>query len=88
MGDLIRLLKYTNDAAWYRTLDKTLPILLVAGEEDPVGAYGKGVREVYDRLIKTEHDARIKLYPGARHEILNDFTRAQVITDLRDFILG
>lgn len=88
MGDLIRLLKYTNDAAWYRTLDKTIPILLVAGEEDPVGAYGKGVREVYDRLIKTEHDARIKLYPGARHEILNDFTRAQVITDLRDFILG
>ena len=86
MGDLIRLLKYTNAPSWYRMIDRNLPILLVAGEEDPVGAYGKGVREVYDRLIQTGHRAEIKLYPGARHEILNDHSRTEVLRDLLAFI--
>lgn len=87
MGDLIRLLKETNRGAWYRSVDPTLPILLVAGEEDPVGAYGKGVKEVHKKLLKTGHDAKIKLYPRARHEILNDFTRDEVIRDLLEFII-
>ena len=86
MGDLIRLLKYTNDGAWYTALDKDLPILLVAGEEDPVGAYGKGVKEVYGKLIKTGHNAKLKLYAGARHEILNDRSRDEVLADLLSFI--
>lgn len=87
MGDLIRLLKQTNDAGWYKSLDKTLPILLVSGMEDPVGNFGKGVREVYGKLASTGHNAKMKLYEGARHEILNDFSRQEVLTDLLDFIL-
>ncbi len=87
MGDLIRLLKDTNRAAWYKNLDTSLPILLVSGEDDPVGSYGKGVREVYQKLIKTGHPASIKLYAGARHEILNDFTRDEVVRDMLEFIL-
>lgn len=86
MGDLIRLLKNSNDAAWYASLDKSLPVLLVSGEEDPVGAFGKGVREVYDKLVSTGHNAKMKLYTGARHEILNDLSREDVIADLLDFI--
>ena len=86
MGDLIRLLKGSNDAAWYATLDKALPVLLVSGTDDPVGAFGKGVKEVYDRLIATDHNAKLKLYEGARHEILNDHSRDEVVADLLDFI--
>ena len=86
MGDLIRLLKDTNRAAWYKNLDTRLPILLVSGEEDPVGAFGKGVREVYTKLIRTGHLASLKIYPRARHEILNDFTREDVLRDLLAFI--
>lgn len=88
MGDLIRLLKYTNDGAWYKKLDKDLPILLVSGVDDPVGNYGKGVREVYDKLIKTDHTANIKLYKGARHEILNDICRDEVLADILSFVNG
>ena len=85
MGDLIRLLKYSNDKTWYAALDKNLPVLLVSGEDDPVGNYGKGVKEVFDKLVATGHDARIKLYKGARHEILNDICREEVVRDLIDF---
>ena len=86
MGDLIRLLKDTNRAAWYKNLDTSLPILLVSGADDPVGSYGKGVREVYKKLIRTGHPASVKIYPGARHEILNDFTHDEVLRDLLAFI--
>ncbi len=86
MGDLIRLLKKSNDAAWYAALDKDLPVLLVSGTDDPVGAFGKGVKEVYDKLIATDHNAKIKLYEGARHEILNDHSRDEVVADLLAFI--
>lgn len=56
-----------------------LPILLLAGEEDPVGDYGRAVRKVYmiykKRGIK---DLSIKLYPQDRHEVLNETDRKDV----------
>lgn len=85
MGDLIRLTKYCNRRAWYQNLPKTLPILLISGEEDPVGGYGKGVREVYEKLKKQQINAKIILYRGARHEILNDFTYEDTKRDILAF---
>ena len=86
MGDLIRLMKYSNDASWYKNIHKDMPVLLVSGKDDPVGNYGEGVVEVRDGLrgkgIKTE----CVLYDGARHEILNDFTYEQVKSDILHFI--
>lgn len=86
MGDLIRLIKYTNSAKWYRELPSDLPILLVSGEEDPVGNYGKGVREVENRLRRKGISVSCKLYPGARHEILNDFTYDEVKEEILQFL--
>ena len=86
MGDLIRLIKYANDTSWYRTLPDTFPILLVSGEEDPVGNYGRGVREVETLLDTYGKRVTCKLSPGARHEILNDFTYDMVKADILDFI--
>lgn len=88
MGDLIRLIKYTNCKAWYRGIPKSLPIMLVSGEDDPVGAYGKGVKEVEAKLKKQGINASCVLYKGARHEILNDFTYETVKSDILGFISG
>jgi len=86
MGDLIRLIRYTNSAKWYRELPGDMPILLVSGEEDPVGNYGKGVREVENKLRRKGNPVFCKLYPGARHEILNDFTYDEVKKDILRFL--
>ncbi len=86
MGDLIRLIKITNDNAWYHSLPKNLPVLLISGEDDPVGSYGKGVRQVCAALQRHKIPARAILYPGARHEILNDSTYARTKNDILSFL--
>ena len=86
MGDLMNLLSHCNRNAWFKALDSTKPILLIAGDKDPVGNYGTGVLSVYDKLIKNGKKAEIKLYKNCRHEILNDTSREEVISDILNFI--
>ena len=64
-------------------IPKDLPVFFVAGEEDPVGDFGKGVR----RAAQMCRDAGVqrvdlKLYPKDRHEILNELDRQKVYEDL------
>lgn len=64
-------------------IPKDLPILFVSGQDDPVGAQGKGVQQVYDAYEKAGiRELSIKLYPGDRHEILNETDKKQVYGDL------
>ena len=86
MGDLIHLVKYSNQKSFYEKLDSSVSVLLVSGEEDPVGNYGKGVKEVERKLIAKGKSVKTVLYKGARHEILNDFTYDEVKRDILDFI--
>ncbi len=86
MADLIRLMKYSNRGAWFKNIPSALPILIVSGEEDPVGNYGKGIVFVTEKLQKNGKNARHILYKGARHEILNDFTYDAVKEDILKFI--
>ncbi len=86
MGDLIRLIKECSRKAWYKAVAKKMPILLISGEDDPVGNYGKGIYEVRDNLAKCGADVKCILYKGARHEILNDFTYEQTKIDILEYI--
>lgn len=85
MQDLIRLNKGCNEKDWFRSLDKSKPVLLLSGGDDPVGGYGKGVTKVYDLLKAEGVNVRMKLYAGCRHEILHDVCRDEVITDILSF---
>lgn len=68
-------------------IPKKLPLFLVAGEEDPVGSYGKGVKQAADALKNAGlTDLEMKLYPGDRHEILNEDDRQQVMEDILNWI--
>ncbi|MGN1234733.1 MAG: serine aminopeptidase domain-containing protein [Christensenellaceae bacterium] len=59
-------------------LDPTLPLLLIAGEDDPVGDMGKGMKRLYKLYEERGFaDLSLTLYPECRHEILNDSCRAQ-----------
>ena len=64
-------------------MPKDLPVFFVAGEEDPVGDFGKGVRQAV-QMCRDAGVQRVdlKLYPNDRHEILNELDRQQVYEDL------
>ena len=65
------------------TVPKELPILILSGDEDPVGAYGKGPQTVYEQYVKIGiTDLGLTLYPGMRHEILNEKGNSEVYSDI------
>lgn len=66
---------------------KDFPILLVAGDGDPVGNMGKGVIKLENWYKKQGACVKSILYKGVRHEYLNDTSREQVINDIADFYL-
>ena len=86
MQDLVTLNRVSNSGKCLDSLAAGCPILLLSGDSDPVGGYGRGVTDVYNRLRGRGADVRMKLYPGGRHEILNDSCRDEVIGDIRNFL--
>ena len=78
-----------NRAEWYTSVPENLPIYVVSGGEDPVGNYGKGIKEVYQNLIDSKHtNVSMKLFEGDRHEILNESNKAEVYKNILDWING
>lgn len=75
------------DPAVVARVPHDLPLLFVAGAEDPVGDNGKGVHTAMQALRRAgvERVDEI-LYPGMRHEILNEPGRDQVRADILAWI--
>ena len=85
-NDLFSVLKEVSSKEWYKGFDKRIPVLLVSGSEDPVGNFGKGVREVYRKLKKESVDTDIIIYKGMRHEVLNEKNKFKVYSDIEKWI--
>lgn len=57
----------------YLRWNKSMPILLISGGDDPVGDAGKGVMMVEKNMKKSGLcNVTMKLYPGGRHDILHE----------------
>ncbi len=70
--NLFNGLKPTFQIKRVKEISKPVPILLIAGKDDPVGSYGKGVKKLQKFYTKGKQSAEIKLYDGYRHEIINE----------------
>lgn len=71
----------------FQRIPRSLPVFFVAGAEDPVGDFGKGVERVYRKYKDGGmQDVSIKLYPNDRHEILNETDRKEVYEDLERWL--
>lgn len=78
---------YMNKVSSGEQINKNLKMLFVSGDEDPVGNMGRGVEkavEYYEKLNIS--NVKLKLYSGARHEILNETNRDEVYEDLVTWI--
>lgn len=68
-------------------IPKDLPILILSGKEDPVGDFGKAAVKVYNSYKELGmNKVSMKLYEGARHEVLNELDRNKVYEDILKWI--
>ncbi len=85
--DFLKGINYINSADCYQNTPKDLPLLLIAGDKDPVGDMGKGVLQIKQTYEKVKiNNLQCTLYPDARHELLNETNRAEVIGDILNWL--
>lgn len=71
---------------WAKHISNQLPFLFVSGGEDPIGDFGKGVTQTVKNMETDGFSTQLNLYPGMRHEILNEDLKQQVFNDIRSWM--
>lgn len=85
---LFTLLNRLNKRENLDKMPKGLPVYFIAGDMDPVGDYGEGVQKAYrDFKEAGMENISMKLYPGGRHELLNEKNKMQVYEDIYPWIM-
>lgn len=84
--DLFCVNRFVNSKTWAKSIQHKLPILVISGDMDPVGDYGEGVTWVYEQLKNANQTVKLKLYPEARHEIINEINRQEVYDDILSWL--
>lgn len=69
---MLAAMKRTGRKDSYHTWDKEKPVLLICGENDPVGNMGKGAKAVMQAMNQAGLDVTFHLLPGSRHMILGE----------------
>ena len=65
---------------------KDLPLLIISGNADGVGGYGKLVKKLYNRYVKFGLHPELQLIEGARHELVNETNKREVYDLVCDFV--
>ena len=84
--DLLTMIRRIESGEDFDRIPKGLPIILLSGSDDPIGDFGKGVEKARKALEDAGLRPEMKLYPGARHEILNETNRQEVYSDILAWI--
>lgn len=80
---MFRGIQFAQKKENIRRIPADLPLFLVAGADDPVGNFGKSVKQVYEGYRECGiKDVSMKLYENDRHEILNETDREIVFADI------
>ena len=85
--DMMGGIKFITDEKNIAMMNEEKPIYFMSGDADPVGENGQGVTRAYDAFCKAGlHDVTMRLYPGGRHEMLNEINKADVYQDILNWL--
>jgi alpha-beta hydrolase superfamily lysophospholipase len=86
-NDLLKLIYNASKKKQIRLTKRELPLLIISGDKDPVGAYGKEVHKYLYALKKLGFtNVTSKIYPDCRHELLNELNSDEVFADVQQWI--
>ena len=81
--DMMTGVKFITNKKNLTAMNKDMPVYFMSGDMDPVGECGKGVQKAYNNFLEAGmKDVSIKLYPGGRHEMLNEINKDEVYSDI------
>ena len=83
---MTKMMRQATDPANLKKVPDTLPIAMFCGEDDSAGGFGKGPKLALENYKKYGKNVTLKLYPGARHEVLNETNKEEVYGDILSFI--
>ena len=82
-GSFAQVAARLNDPVEIARIRKDLPIYIFVGDKDPVNQDLALLKPLVDRYREAGlADLEVKVYPGGRHEMLNETNRAGVVADL------
>jgi len=87
LRDMMKGIHYIEQSKNLQNMNKKLPVFFIAGGDDPVGSYGKGVQTCADAFRKNGmENVSVRIYPLCRHEILNEWGREDIYEDVLHWI--
>ncbi len=87
--DLFSIMELSSDKKAYDKIKKELPIYIFSGDKDAVGNYGKAPILVSKKYKSCGvKDVQIKLYSGARHEMINEINKDEVYKDILNYLIN
>lgn len=87
LREMLKGIHYIQQKNNLAAMNKDLPVFFIAGGDDPVGPYGKGVQKCADTFVSVGMtDVKTKIYPLCRHEILNEINKEEVYEDVLRWI--
>jgi alpha-beta hydrolase superfamily lysophospholipase len=87
LRDMLTGILHIQNQQTLNAMDRKLPVFFIAGGDDPVGGYGKGVRKAAQMFRSAGMEAvDERIYPLCRHEILNELNREEIWEDVAQWI--
>jgi len=87
--EMLKGIQFIAKESTFMRVNPDLPLLIVSGEDDPLAGTQ---RADFNKVVNGYQKAGIKdltviVYPGMRHEILNELEKEKVYADIKDFVL-
>ncbi len=77
-----KLLFKASENICYQMMPQDVPVMLLSGGKDPISLFGRGVTALCDKFEENGIETEMKLYPGLRHELLNEDDYEPIYNDI------
>ncbi len=81
--ELFKMIRFITSDEWIEKVPKSLPVRIISGEFDPLGADGVGIKSLYEKLRDAEIcSLEMYLVRNGRHEPFNDVVKDDFFTKI------
>lgn len=87
LREMMKGIYYIQQPKNLANMRKDLPVFFIAGGDDPVGSYSKGIHQAAEAFRKAGMtDVSVRIYPLCRHEILNEINKEEIFEDVSQWV--